>query len=1084
MNQAELSGFVIPLVQSYLANTGNLTGSFYPLRQNPSGYVISGAFISNTDLDSAITQALAYVAETYYPLSNPAGYTSGASGTVIWTGNVSGVVYVTGNQTISGIKSFAGIIAPQTISGNGKMVDSNGEQILSWATSELLHGGTATVNWKTQLLTDFTDITSLDWNNRRQYDYNGHKSIEWENRKMYLYDGGGAFTKNSLDWQNGLTKDINEATSINWMNRQLVDSSGRAAVDWENKTITGLWNLNGPVFVNNGFFNAGGLIKFGYGTGDSQPSYISSSFISLFGNALTINAEEATMYYNGYTPILGWGYDNSLLRGPNGSNAMDYEHRQLFDTGSNLTLDWDKKVLTGFWQGQSADFKSLSVNGVAVSTSGGGGGTGSLSGAVMTTGNQTISGIKTFVNNTTFSGDVSLTGGTGFFARGLRITSGDLNVSGLRNFGTGILPSGSTGVLGLGIVYGSIGDYFNDGHTYYYKVYSYKTYQGQKVFSTGFRSGQVTDDGASSDNFYIQLNWSADPSAEGYRVLVDNDQDFWNFRFYYDTTNTFMQDGTVSYGFGDATSFLPSILKASARDGRVDIFGNLNVTGDSTFSGSLKVSGNNVATGGPYQNLSTTVATTGNQTITGVKSFNSPITATGINTPSGTNGFVATFWGWNVSGLSVNTLCPSGVASPISVDVANRALKNSSGVTTLDWQNRSFSGIWNAPSGLTVSGVYVTTGGPYYSDTNPSGFITSGQTGQFITSGKAVMLTGNQNISGNKNFAGTTIFSGITNQIGTGFYSQGLQINSGYLNVSGLRNLNGIAPNTPTGTASATVVYDPSIGDYWNDGITFNYRIYSFKNYLGAKIFSTGFLTATVTDNGLSNTNEYVQISWPSMTGVDGYRVLLDNDSVGFNFQYYNDVNTNTSVDGYTGYFFGDATSFLPSILKASARDGRVDVMGDFNMTGNFNVASGTLKISGQNVLTGSSASFVTTGQTGSFITGTQTSGSTIFNNQYVALEKTTTSGVNWNISNVQYYGMVTGIQTLTFTNPISGGRYILILKQPASGTGATVNWPTGVLWGGGTAPTLTTTTGKVDLISFIYDGINSKYYGNSSLNF
>jgi hypothetical protein len=135
-------------------------------------------------------------------------------------------------------------------------------------------------------------------------------------------------------------------------------------------------------------------------------------------------------------------------------------------------------------------------------------------------------------------------------------------------------------------------------------------------------------------------------------------------------------------------------------------------------------------------------------------------------------------------------------------------------------------------------------------------------------------------------------------------------------------------------------------------------------------------------------------------------------------------------------------------------------------------------------VTTGMTGAFITSGQTGSFITGTQTTGSTIFNNQYSALEKTTTSGVNWNISNVQYYGMVTGIQTLTFTNPISGGRYILILKQPASGTGATVNWPTGVLWGGGTAPTLTTTTGKVDLISFIYDGINSKYYGNSSLNF
>ena len=120
----------------------------------------------------------------------------------------------------------------------------------------------------------------------------------------------------------------------------------------------------------------------------------------------------------------------------------------------------------------------------------------------------------------------------------------------------------------------------------------------------------------------------------------------------------------------------------------------------------------------------------------------------------------------------------------------------------------------------------------------------------------------------------------------------------------------------------------------------------------------------------------------------------------------------------------------------------------------------------------------------GSYITGSQTTGSVTFAKQYVSLQKVATTGINWNTSNVQYLALATGIQTLTFSNPISGGRYILMLKQPASGTGASVNWPTGVLWGGGTAPTLTTTTGKVDLVSFIYDGVNAQYYGNASLNF
>jgi len=74
MNQAELSGFLIPIILTYLSNTGNLSGVFYPLLNNPSGYLQSGAFISQVDLDSAITQALSFVSNNFYPDSNPSGF--------------------------------------------------------------------------------------------------------------------------------------------------------------------------------------------------------------------------------------------------------------------------------------------------------------------------------------------------------------------------------------------------------------------------------------------------------------------------------------------------------------------------------------------------------------------------------------------------------------------------------------------------------------------------------------------------------------------------------------------------------------------------------------------------------------------------------------------------------------------------------------------------------------------------------------------------------------------------------------------------------------------------------------------------
>lgn len=103
---------------------------------------------------------------------------------------------------------------------------------------------------------------------------------------------------------------------------------------------------------------------------------------------------------------------------------------------------------------------------------------------------------------------------------------------------------------------------------------------------------------------------------------------------------------------------------------------------------------------------------------------------------------------------------------------------------------------------------------------------------------------------------------------------------------------------------------------------------------------------------------------------------------------------------------------------------------------------------------------------------------------QYFSAKYTTTVTLDWNNANVQYIVLASGAQTFTFANPKDGGRYILILKQPGAGAAGTVSWPATVLWPSGSAPTLTTTNSKVDVISFVYDGTNTKYYGIYVLNF
>ncbi|NAZ73869.1 hypothetical protein GTQ99_00290 [Kineococcus sp. T13] len=67
---------------------------------------------------------------------------------------------------------------------------------------------------------------------------------------------------------------------------------------------------------------------------------------------------------------------------------------------------------------------------------------------------------------------------------------------------------------------------------------------------------------------------------------------------------------------------------------------------------------------------------------------------------------------------------------------------------------------------------------------------------------------------------------------------------------------------------------------------------------------------------------------------------------------------------------------------------------------------------------------------------------------------------------------ILTGNVTLTYPAAVTGKSFTLVLVQDGIG-GRTVTWPTAVDWSGGTAPTLSSGAGKVDVISMIYDGVN-----------
>ena len=77
----------------------------------------------------------------------------------------------------------------------------------------------------------------------------------------------------------------------------------------------------------------------------------------------------------------------------------------------------------------------------------------------------------------------------------------------------------------------------------------------------------------------------------------------------------------------------------------------------------------------------------------------------------------------------------------------------------------------------------------------------------------------------------------------------------------------------------------------------------------------------------------------------------------------------------------------------------------------------------------------------------------------------------------------LTASTACTFTMPTAtaGKSFTLLLKQAASTGNGTATF-TGVKYSGGTAPTITATAGKMDILTFTADGTN--WYGNFSQNY
>ena len=98
--------------------------------------------------------------------------------------------------------------------------------------------------------------------------------------------------------------------------------------------------------------------------------------------------------------------------------------------------------------------------------------------------------------------------------------------------------------------------------------------------------------------------------------------------------------------------------------------------------------------------------------------------------------------------------------------------------------------------------------------------------------------------------------------------------------------------------------------------------------------------------------------------------------------------------------------------------------------------------------------------------------------------DQTLTDGatINWNCDNGSLATVTLGgNRTMAAPTNLNPGTYVLKVIQDATGS-RTITWNSVFKWAGGTAPTLSTGNGDIDIITFVCDGTN--LYGVASLNF
>lgn len=707
LNKPELSGYIVEVI-GQIPNTGNLTGAFYPLGFNPSGYISSGQtgnFVTQTDLDSNYYNTLIYVGNNYYPSNNPSGYLSSLPSSVVYntgnqnisglknfytrpqvsgigillSGEISGanlgdgfglysgttnnslkfkslkggsginvvensdtitfsvtgisggdiiipelqnVVYTTGNQTISGIKSFSGQVTSNIfLSPNLFLVSDGGigftDPIFSIAPLSYDNGTKFTLrgnlNAKIELynnsyITGFSGIYATNIYKSGYPVINSNETGNFLTQAINTGIGSGILSGKSGDrlifksLRGGsgirITGDsqnlILEVTGISGGSASLsnpqdfVYVTGSQSISGYKTFLSGANFQSGLLFsgvqvltgFNSGqYATTGNLFLTGSGlqsqidsiktwTGNStglfyprnqNPSgYLTSAVKTLSVNAYNLTGDIVLSGAGGVSIKTGDPFKIIISGGTGGfGGSINYGANLGIGSGIYSSVDGDTLKFKSLVPGSGIRITGnsnqlfLEVTGIV-----GGGSSSSLQDVVFTTGNQSISGEKIFLNK-------------------VGVTTGSLRgVFDVSNKSTYTLPNlTSSDVLNFNYGEGQCSAY---GAYLSYYVYGYKDIEGQRIYSNPVQFSGFDDD--SSFSYYLTFSWDTNPIYDGYYLLVDEDP-------FYGVTN-----GYSNPSYGKVILNIDNSLEISRNDnvGNITYYGYYDSVGEigspNTFS--------------------------------------------------------------------------------------------------------------------------------------------------------------------------------------------------------------------------------------------------------------------------------------------------------------------------------------------------------------------------------------------------------------------------------------------------------------------------------------------------------------------